>query len=52
MGIISIAKDFFEEEMMNNTVNRKIKIGISACAYGAKTRYNRKGWVTKLLQQI
>lgn len=29
---------------MNNTVNRKIKIGISACAYGAKTRYNRKGW--------
>lgn len=29
---------------MNNKLNRKIKMGISACAYGAKTRYNRKGW--------
>ena len=29
---------------MNNKINKKIRIGISACAYGAKTRYNRKGW--------
>lgn len=29
---------------MENKLDRKIKIGISACAYGAKTRYNRKGW--------
>ncbi|MGL5255393.1 MAG: DUF523 domain-containing protein [Proteocatella sp.] len=29
---------------MENKLDRKIRIGISACAYGAKTRYNRKGW--------
>ncbi|WP_028829364.1 DUF523 domain-containing protein [Proteocatella sphenisci] len=29
---------------MDNIVHRKIRVGISACAYGAKTRYNRKGW--------
>lgn len=29
---------------MDNVLHRKIRMGISACAYGAKTRYNRKGW--------
>lgn len=29
---------------MENTLNEKIKIGISACMYGAKVRYNSKGF--------
>lgn len=29
---------------MDNILHKKIRVGISACAYGAKTRYNRKGW--------
>ena len=29
---------------MDNILHRKIRVGISACAYGSKTRYNRKGW--------
>lgn len=29
---------------MNGTITEKIKIGISACTYGCKVRYNRKGW--------
>ena len=31
-------------EIMENTLNEKIKIGISACMYGAKVRYNSKGF--------
>lgn len=29
---------------MDNVLNEKIQIGISACMYGCKVRYNRKGW--------
>ncbi|MGB5823416.1 MAG: DUF523 domain-containing protein [Proteocatella sp.] len=29
---------------MDNILHKKIRVGVSACAYGAKTRYNRKGW--------
>jgi uncharacterized protein YbbK (DUF523 family) len=29
---------------MEFTLDRKLKIGISACTYGAKVRYNSKGW--------
>jgi len=29
---------------MDNLLHKKIRVGVSACAYGAKTRYNRKGW--------
>jgi len=29
---------------MENTLNEKIKIGISACMYGSKVRYNSKGF--------
>ena len=29
---------------MANVIEKKINIGISACMYGAKVRYNKKGW--------
>lgn len=29
---------------MTHIITEKIKIGVSACNFGAKTRYNRKGW--------
>lgn len=29
---------------MTNIIEKKINIGISACMYGAKVRYNKKGW--------
>ena len=32
------------EEIMENYIVSKIKIGISACQFGANVRYNGKGW--------
>lgn len=29
---------------MENIVEKKINVGISACQYGCKVRYNKKGW--------
>lgn len=29
---------------MPHLISEKIKIGVSACNFGAKTRYNRRGW--------
>lgn len=29
---------------MDRTLSVKLKVGISACMYGARTRYNAKGW--------
>lgn len=29
---------------MDNVLKEKVKIGISACMYGCKVRYNNKGW--------
>lgn len=38
---------------MDTVLKEKINLGISACMYGCKVRYNKKGWnMSELLEEI